>query len=269
MNPSTMLGMVGGILLLGSAIAVTAKDATIFLNLPGLVVVLGGTLAAALISFPLLDVIRAFRASIIVFRNERLYAKDDIKEIVLIASLWRANELARVEDELTRINNPFLRTGIQLVIDGTPVQDINGLLRWRIAQLRSKERAEAQVFRNMGAYAPAFGMIGTLLGLVNMLHEMGSGGFDDVGLNMAVALITTFYGILLANLVFKPVAVKLERRTDERVTLLQMVMEGVSLITQQRSPTFIRETLKSFMIQHKDEVRGIAVEDGAVQGVAD
>ena len=108
----------------------------------------------------------------------------------------------------------------------------------------------------MGSYAPAFGMLGTLLGLVNMLHGMSEGSFEQVGFNMAVALVTTFYGIVLANLIFKPIAVKLERRTEQRVQLLSMVLESVSLLSQKRGPAFIRETLHSFIAQYEDEVEG-------------
>jgi chemotaxis protein MotA len=129
------------------------------------------------------------------------------------------------------------------------------MLRWRIARLKAREHAEAQIFRTMATYAPAFGMIGTLVGLVNMLEVMDSGNLDVIGPRMAVALLTTFYGILLANLVFKPVAVKLERRTEERLITMNMVLEGISLITKRRLPSFIEETLNSFIANYHDEIR--------------
>merc|ERR1712098_693853 len=102
------------------------------------------------------------------------------------------------------------------------------MLRWRIARLKAREHAEAQIFRTMATYAPAFGMIGTLVGLVNMLEVMDAGDLEVIGPRMAVALLTTFYGILLANLVFKPIAVKLERRTEERLITMNIVLEGIS-----------------------------------------
>jgi len=108
----------------------------------------------------------------------------------------------------------------------------------------------------MGSYAPAFGMLGTLIGLVNMLFSMSDGGFDTIGLNMAVALITTFYGLILANLLFKPIATKLEDRTEQRVRTLGMALEAVNLISQQRTPSYIRETLYSFLADYDDEVMG-------------
>lgn len=258
MNPSTVIGMLGGIALLVLSVIITAKDASVFINWPGLLIVLGGTVAATLMSFPLREVLRVFKVFIIVLRNERLYEKADIDEIVGIARLLFQNKVLQAEDVISNLQNPFLRTGLQLVVDAVPVEDILNLLQWRITRLKAREYAEAQVYRVMGGYAPAFGMVGTLLGLVNMLYDMGGDDFANIGVNMAVALITTFYGIVLANLVFKPIAVKLERRTEQRVALLSMVMEGVVLISEKRTPSFIRETLLSFIAHYRDEVRGAA-----------
>jgi len=120
--------------------------------------------------------------------------------------------------------------------------------------LRAKEHAEAQLFRTMAGYAPAFGMIGTLIGLVNLMFMLGDGDMTAIGQQMSLALMTTFYGILLANLVFKPIAVKLERRTEERVALMNMVMQGLSMMSQKRRPAFMRETLKTFMADYEDEL---------------
>jgi chemotaxis protein MotA len=153
-----------------------------------------------------------------------------------------------------RIHNPFLRSGVQLVIDGTPTDKVLELLEWRIARLKARERAEAQLFRTMATYAPAFGMLGTLIGLINMLHGMGTASMAVIGQGMAVALITTFYGLILANLVFKPIAVKLERRTERRVLVMNMVLEGIVMLSERRSPSFVRETLSSFLTHHEDEL---------------
>lgn len=258
MNISTLLGIVSGLTVLSLSFWLTVDTAAVFVNLPGLLLVVGGTFAATLISYPLREILRIFHVIVTVFRTEQRYGREDIDEIVEVARLWFKGEIRPVEEELDRVRSPFLRTGIQLVIDGTPIDDILDLMRWRIARLKARERNEAQLFRTMAMFAPAFGMTGTLLGLVNMLSEMGSGSFDRIGLNMAVALITTFYGVLLANLLCKPVAIKLERRTDRRVAILTMVMEGITLISERRSPTFIRETLLSFAAEHEDELGTVA-----------
>lgn len=111
------------------------------------------------------------------------------------------------------------------------------------------------MFRTMALYAPAFGMVGTLIGLVNMLAVIDLGDLSLVGEHMAVALLSTFYGIVLANLVFKPIAVKLERRTEDRLITMNMIMEGVSLLSRRQAPAFIEATLNSFVVQHQDELQ--------------
>jgi chemotaxis protein MotA len=159
-----------------------------------------------------------------------------------------------VEEALEKVANPFLKTGVQLVIDRAPQEDIEDLLQWRISRLRAREHAEAQLFRLMASFAPAFGMVGTLIGLVNLMFLLGDGDITSIGQQMALALMTTFYGVLLSNLVFKPVAVKLERRTEQRVVLMNMIMQGVSMMSQRRGPALMRETLNSFMAQYQDEI---------------
>ncbi|OOG25951.1 chemotaxis protein MotA [Thioalkalivibrio denitrificans] len=255
MNPSTALGMIGGVLLLVIVLAVTSQDLSVFVNLPGLAIVLGGTLAATLMSYPLHEVLHVWRVFIVVLRNERYYFREDMDEIVDMARLWFNGNLAAVQRKLDTVRNPYLRTGVQLVIDDTPMEDISDLLQWRLSRLRARELAEAQVFRSMATYAPAFGMLGTLVGLINMLFATETRDFQVIAVNLGVALITTFYGIVLANLVFRPIAIKLERRTEERVVLMNMVLEGVTLMRKGRSPAYIRETLKSFMEHHHDEIR--------------
>lgn len=257
MNPMTVLGVIGGVALVVASIWATAHDVMVFVNLPGLLIVLGGTIAATMVSFPPPYVLRVWRNFLIALRNERLYDKEDIEEIVRIAKLWRGKKIQMADEQVSNIKSPFLRTGLALVIDGSPIEDVNELLEWRIARLRARENAEANVFRSMGGYAPAFGMLGTLLGLINMLYDMSGGTFETLGLNMAVALITTFYGLILSNLFFKPIAIKLEDRTEQRVRTLGMALEAINMISQQRSPSYIRETLYSFLNEYEDEVSAL------------
>lgn len=254
MNPSTLIGIVASILLLGVVLFFSADDPTLFIDLPGLGIVLIGTLAATFISYPLREVVRIFGLLGTVMRNERLYTQDDIEELVAISKLWMSGNIRQVEQALEKVHNPFLKTGVQLIIDHTPEEDVVKLMHWRIARLRAKEHAEAQLFRTMAAFAPAFGMIGTLIGLVNLMFMIGDGDMASIGQQMSLALMTTFYGILLANLIFKPVAVKLKRRTEQRVALMNMVMQGISMMSQKRRPAFMRETLNTFMAEYDDEL---------------
>lgn len=254
MNPSTLIGMIASVVLLAVLILFAADDPWLFIDLPSIGIVLVGTMAATFLSYPMKEVLRVFGLIRIVMRNERLYTQKDIEELVDISRLWMRDDPVAVERALPRVTNPFLRTGVQLVIDRIPEEDILDLLQWRISRMKAKEAAEAQLFRVMASYAPAFGMIGTLVGLINLMDVVASGDLVVIGRHLAVALMTTFYGILLANLVFKPVAVKLERRTEQRIVLMNMVLQGISMMCAKRSPSLMRETLNSFVAHVDDEI---------------
>lgn len=254
MNPSTLIGIVTSFLLLGVILFFSADNAALFIDLPSLAFVLFGTMAATFISYPLSEVLRIFGLIATIMRQERLYTQQDMDELVGISRLWMKGDIHAVENALKRVGNPFLKTGVQMVIDRAPDEDIQDLMQWRINRLRAREHAEAQLFRVMASYAPAFGMVGTLIGLVNLMFLLGDGDVTSIGRQMGMALMTTFYGVLLANLVFKPVAVKLERRTERRVVLMNMIMQGVSMMSQRRSPAMMREMLNSFMARYQDEI---------------
>ncbi|SDL07107.1 chemotaxis protein MotA [Modicisalibacter muralis] len=255
MNASTLIGIVASVLLLACVLLLSADTPTTFINLPGLAIVVAGTLAATFISYPLREVVRVVRLVGVVFRREDSYVEEDVRELVAMARLWFKADIRAVEKALAQTRNSFLRTGVQLVIDNTRESEIIDLLRWRIARLKACELAEAQIFRTMAAYAPAFGMLGTLVGLVNMLENMRGGDLATIGPAMAIALLSTFYGILISNLVCKPIAVKLERRTEQRLIAMNMVLEGVALIAKRRLPSFVEETLNSFIANYHDEIR--------------
>jgi chemotaxis protein MotA len=119
-------------------------------------------------------------------------------------------------------------------------------LQWRIAGVRARESGQTQILYTMSAFAPAFGMLGTLFGLVHMLSGLGDSGLNQIGGSMAFAMITTVYGIIASNLVFKPLAIKMERRTAQRLLHMASLMEGVLQIHQKRHPMLIREALESY-----------------------
>ena len=251
MNLSTLLGFALGLMLVAIAISVTASHPGDYLSMSSLLIVLGGTIAATLVAYPMTEVRRMLRALLQTLREEKLDSAQAIDELVEIAKHWNRGDVRELEAAMQHSRNGFLRTGVQLLLDKAPPEDVLSLLHWRIQRLKAKERADAQMFRSMAAFAPAFGMVGTLLGLINMMQIMSGKDLLEIGSNMALALITTFYGLLLANLLFKPIAIKLERATEQRVMLMTMVLEGVSLLSQRRSPAVLRETLQSF-IQHYD-----------------
>lgn len=254
MNASTIIGILASVLLVFGSIMFSADQVTAYLNIPGLFIVITGTLAATSISYPMSELKSALQAVSNVMRKEHNPVPDLVNDIVNVAKLSMQYKLSKIEDHLDTVNNPFLRTGIQLVIDGATIEDITTLMQWRIARLQAQEQAHTEIFHNMSTFAPAFGMFGTLVGLVNMLFALESGDVGVIAQHLSVALMTTLYGIILANLVFKPIALKLERRTEKRVMLMNMALEGVLLLKEQRSPGIVRQTLESFAADYEDEL---------------
>jgi len=254
MNSSSVIGAVVGLFTLLIVVALSATDASMYFNLPGLAIVLGGTCAALFIAYPLQEVLRIFKLVRTVFRNDQHDQQRDIEELATMAQLWMNTDVHKVEQELKKVSNPFLRTGVQLIIDNTPEDQIIEVLQWRVARLRAREQAEAQMFRVMATFAPAFGMLGTLIALINMMAVLGDGSMTTIGQHLAVGLMTTFYGILLANLICKPIALKLERRTARRVESMNMVLQGISMMCEKRGPAVVRETLNSFVLHVEDEI---------------
>ena len=246
--------MIASVLFMAVILLFGADDPSKFVDLPSIAIVVGGTLAATFLSYPMREIQRIVPMVMQVFRQERLETQHSIEEVVALSRLWMRGDLQAVERAIPQVSNPFLRTGVQLIIDRTPEDEIIDLLQWRIAHLRSREMAEAAIFRGMASYAPALGMVGTLLGLINLMDLVGAGDLSVIGSQLAVALMTTLYGVLLANLLFKPIAVKLERRTDQRLVVMNMVLEGISMMCAGRSPSLMRETLKAFVAQFDDEM---------------
>ncbi len=254
MNSSTIIGIVASLFLLVGSIFISSDQFVVYLNLPGFFIVVTGTFAATFISYPLAELLTARQTVSQVMKKERDTVPELVNEIVTIAKLSMQYKVSKIEDHLDKVTNPFLRTGIQLVIDGATIDDITSLLQWRIGRLQAQEQAITEIFHNMANFAPAFGMFGTLIGLVNMLFSIESGNVGQIAHHMSVALMTTLYGIILANLVFKPIALKLERRTEKRVMQMNMALEGVILLKEQRSPSIVRQTLESFAADYEDEL---------------
>lgn len=230
-------------------------DVWALLNLPGLFLVVFGVLGAGLLGNQTQDFTRFLRVAFLELIDGRVDITEDINEIVYISKLWHEKKIQQVEQELKDVANPFLRYAIELVIDNTPINEIHNLLRWRAQRIRSNEQVSVDIAQSLALYAPAFGMLGTILGLINMLSNLDSQNIDAIGGSMAIALLTTLYGIFLSNVVFKPIAYRLQQRIDYRVKLISLIMEGVELINHDRSPGLVYSTLYTIIVDHSDELR--------------
>ncbi len=250
---STIFGLLGVSSLAFFVFVFSTDQADYFWNPIGLVVVLGGTIAATLLAFPSAQLWSIFTSFVAIFRDERPI-NTDIKRIVEIARLYSAKDMQASQEAVSKLTNPFLRLGLQFAIDGTPVDDIMHVMNWRIQRLIERETSDAKLFRMLAAFAPAFGMLGTLVGLIGMLGNLGSGDLGEIGHHMSIALITTVYGLMLANMVFKPIAIKLEQRTAQRVAMMNVLLEGVILMRMGRGPATIADAMHTLVRTFRDEI---------------
>ncbi len=256
MNATTVFGVFIGILMLVLAIILGVSGQEfwrieqawgIFINIPGIFIVFGGTMAATFISFHSPLLFSVFHSLKVVFRQQSSSGRKYIPEITRLSSLARNSKL-ELERELPKIKNPFLKDGIQMLSDQFKQNEIAEILQERIDFRTRKEFEEAHVFRTMAKFAPAFGMIGTLIGLVGMLANMGSDeSIGRIGGDMAVALVTTFYGLILANLFFIPFANKLENRSRETSEKMRMIVESIQMISEGWHPRKVEDYLNSFV----------------------
>ena len=255
MDFATIFGVLIGIALIGGAIIMQAiasgTNPIVFVDLQSIMIVMGGTLAATAIAFPLKEVLRMMAVMKAVFRGSKTTLGPMVDEIVDMSSVARKGP-KELENAIGRVRNFFLRDGIQMVVDGYAVEEIRSILITRIDYREERERNEAGLFKAMGRFSPAFGMLGTLIGLVFMLKGMSAegGGGDmasNIGTGMATALITTFYGALLANLFFLPMAEKLMSQAGAKSTEQNLITEGVCLLAQKKHPLIVREKINSFI----------------------
>ena len=251
-NLVTVVGLVGALSLLWFVLA-SEGDVLRYLNLTGFVIVFGGVMVAALIAFQGRELLAAMRAFGAIFRAEP-GMRTEIAELVEVARHLSQKNIHAAEERAARISSPFLRLGLQLVVDGTPMDDLMHIMTWRIRKMAEVESAQARFFRTLAALAPGFGLLGTLAGMVAMLRELGTGDIARVGSGMAVAMLATLYGVVLSNLIFKPIAIKIEQRTQRRVATLNILLEGIMLVSLGRSPGVVADAMQAFINETRDEI---------------
>lgn len=230
-------------------------DAGFFYNQEGLIIVGGGVTCVALLAFRGDEIGAALGAVASVFRRPG-GTERDVAELVEVGKLLYGKQIQAADERVRKVSSPFLRLGMQMVVDGASLDDLMHIMNWRIQKMVEAEQAKSRFFRVLASFAPAFGLLGTLAGMVGMLKQLGSGDIGLIGSSMAVAMLATLYGLILANLVFKPMAIKLEQRTTEQVAQMNVLLEGIVLAHLGRSPSVIQETLDTYLLEAHEEVRG-------------
>ncbi|WP_320174219.1 MotA/TolQ/ExbB proton channel family protein [Maridesulfovibrio sp.] len=242
MDIATLIGIVGGFGLIVATI-VMGGNAAGFIDPPSIVVVFGGTFASCFIMFPMSVVLKAFKIALKGFFAKSEDPKIMIDQIVALAETARKESLVALEK--VSIDDEYLKKGVILVADGTDGDLVRAIMEFEIDAMKKRHFQGQAVMKGMGAMAPAFGMIGTLIGLVQMLSNLSDP--DAIGPAMAVALLTTLYGSVLANVIFLPLAKKLEERSIEEASYMEIMVEGVVSIQKGEHPSIVKEKLQAFL----------------------
>lgn len=244
MDLGTAIGFFLGIAFIIYGILLSG-DIITFVNIASIMIVVGGTIAATLISFPLNKVIASIKVVKNAFMDKKSEQVEIIREIIKLANIARKEGLLALEDASEGLSDSFLKKGILLIVDGTDPELVKNIMETELVFIEDRHLEGQNIFETMATFSPAFGMIGTLIGLINLLQNL-----DDpstVGPNMAVALITTFYGTVLANLVFQPIANKLKGRSKKELAVKEMIIEGLLSIQAGENPRIIEEKLNTFI----------------------
>jgi chemotaxis protein MotA len=244
MDIATIIGLISGISMLLWAI-LSNSEITAFVDAPSAAVTVGGAFSAALISFPLRNLMGVAKVVRNCFFSRPRDPRELIGELVKYAETARRDGILALENVTAKINDPFLVSGIQMAVDGTDPDMIQTIMLNDLEAVEARHSEGKALFDNLGKYAPAFGMIGTLIGLVIMLKNMSDP--SAIGPAMAVALITTFYGALIANLFAMPMADKLAVRSREEILLKQIIIKGVMAIQSGDNPRIVEQKLRTFL----------------------
>jgi len=250
MDIATIIGvLLGFLVVIGSIVAGGGWQS--FIHIPSLALTMGGMLCATLIHFSLPQFLGIFSIIKKTIISKIPSQSDMIQKMVNFAAINRRDGALALEQEIPNLDNSFFVKGLQMLVDGRDSEQIRDFMSVEVQNLQDRHSTGKKILEFMGAAAPAFGMIGTLIGLVQMLRGLDSP--DAIGGGMAVALLTTFYGALAANLIFIPLAGKLGIYSKAEATTIEMIIEGICSIAQGDNPTVVREKLQSFMSQGRRE----------------
>ena len=257
----TLIGLLAGISIIILGILSAGGQIAWFWNFNSILIVLGGTFAATMVNLPLKAVTNIFNILKNVFRAEDYDYTGIIEEVVNKATKARKDGLLSLEADLSGMKDGFFKNGIELAINEKDTKRLRTFLNLEMNNIQSRHIAGQELFLYMASYAPAFGMLGTVLGLIIMMMNFTTGGADiDLGADysvadrfsellrgMGLALITTFYGVFMANMIFLPIGGKLKRRSENEMMLKNIVVEGIISIHAREHPILIREKLMTFV----------------------
>ena len=247
MDIGTIIGIVGAIafVILGIVWGGQMQNLGNFYDMSSVLIVIGGTIMASVASYPLKTMMTLPKIIGKAFKSQQTDLNDDIDMILKIANVARREGLLSLENQIEEMDNPFLKKGIMLIVDGSDPELIKNIMQTELVFISERHSTAHAMLDQMGAFAPAFGMIGTLIGLINMLKQLDDP--DSLGPGMAVALVTTFYGSFLSNVVFTPLSKKLAAYSSHEYLQKELLLEGMLSIQDGENPRIIKDKLTAFI----------------------
>lgn len=231
-------GIIGGLVMEGGKVS----DVT---QVTAAIVVLGGTLGAVMITSPLQTLISAAKSLKKVFFEEVTDPRAAVEEIIRYATKARKNSIISLEEDLDKIADPFLRKALSLAVDGTDLQELRSMMELDLTQAEKLAESDSKVFEAAGGYSPTIGIIGAVMGLIQVMKHLEN--IEEVGRGIAVAFVATVYGVAVANLFFLPAASKIKARIHNDVSSKELMLEGVISIVEGMNPKLIRVKLEAFL----------------------
>lgn len=245
MDLGSILGLVLGVACVIISVFINEGELNSYWDLPSVFITVGGGICSTLINFRLKDVLGVAKLCMHIFTDKKTSASETIDMLVKLSEKTRREGLLSIEPELEQMEDPFIKQSLQLVVDGIESETIKDFMDTEIENMQARHSNGQAIFNMMGAIFPAWGMIGTLIGLINLLLKL-----DDpaqIGPSMSVALVTTFYGSILANFICIPMAGKLKLKSDEEVHMKEMIAEAVISIQAGENPKMLEQKLSIFL----------------------
>lgn len=242
MKSQTLIGLLAGLVLIFIGILLDGSILS-FIDVPSIMIVFGGTIASTVMSYSPKQIKNIFPLVKKAFINPKEDVRGTIDKILELANIARREGLLALDTG--DYDDPFLQKGVELIVDGTDPEMVRNILESELDFTEERHQKGQHIFKSMAAFAPAYGMTGTLIGLINMLRKLDDPG--SLGPSMAVALVTTFYGVVLANLVFIPIVNKLSLHSSQELLRKEMIIEGLLSIQNGENPRIIKDKLEAFI----------------------
>ncbi|MCB4792541.1 MAG: MotA/TolQ/ExbB proton channel family protein [Elusimicrobia bacterium] len=247
MDLATIAGVLVGVALVLASILLTegVKGFIPFLNYEAFMVVMGGTFCALLVNYPIQQVLRMFKVTRVVMTSTGEDTTKIVTTFVTLAKKSKQGGFLSLEGDIKNLDNDFLKRGVQMVVDGLEKEFIANMLETELGFIKERHKVGIEMFNALGTYAPAFGIIGTVLGMILMLNSITN--VEEVPRRMAFALAAAFFGLGSGYLLFLPMAGKLRRRSDEELLIKEIIIRGVLLLQAGTTPSILEENLKAYL----------------------